>query len=89
MKLKFEKSFKKDLEKIEDKGALKKVKETIEMLEKVDSISEFHGDLKRLKGDKRYWRIRIGEYRIGLEIDRNTVIFVRILHRRDIYRYFP
>ncbi|NPA92437.1 MAG: type II toxin-antitoxin system RelE/ParE family toxin, partial [Chloroflexi bacterium] len=36
-----------------------------------------------------FYRIRLGDYRLGLEIEGDTVVFVRFLHRRDIYRYFP
>ena len=52
-------------------------------------MEEFRGDLRKLKSGKNRWRIRIGDYRVGLEIEEGTVIFVRILHRRDIYKHFP
>ena len=44
---------------------------------------------KKLKGYKNLWRIRIGDYRIGLEYRNSKVIFRRILLRKDIYKYFP
>ncbi len=37
----------------------------------------------------RYYRIRVGDYRIGVEVVGDEILFVRILHRKDIYRYFP
>jgi mRNA interferase RelE/StbE len=46
-------------------------------------------NLKKLRGGDRYYRIRIGDYRIGLAVEESTVIFVRFLHRKDVYRYFP
>jgi mRNA interferase RelE/StbE len=40
-----------------------------------------------------YYRIRTGNFRIGVKIvsveSENVVIFVRALHRKDIYRKFP
>jgi mRNA interferase RelE/StbE len=45
--------------------------------------------LKKLQGFKSVYRIRIGDYRIGIFIDGNTVQFVRVLNRKDIYKYFP
>jgi mRNA interferase RelE/StbE len=45
--------------------------------------------VKKLKGSEDYYRIRIGNYRVGIILADDTVIFVRFLHRRDIYRYFP
>ena len=47
------------------------------------------GDLKKLRGGERYYRIRLGEYRIGLILEGDKVVFVRFLPRKDIYRYFP
>ncbi|MBX6423784.1 type II toxin-antitoxin system RelE/ParE family toxin [Thermosulfurimonas sp. F29] len=89
MKVKFEKSFKRDLKKIKDKTVLAKVKDTIEILENIGEIAEFKGDLEKLRSGSNQWRIKIGDYRIGLEIEEDTVIFVRILHRKDIYKHFP
>ncbi|CAN5241257.1 hypothetical protein BH20GEM2_BH20GEM2_03470 [soil metagenome] len=45
--------------------------------------------LKKLSGRGPYYRLRVGGYRIGIRIDGDTVTFVRVLPRRDIYRYFP
>jgi mRNA interferase RelE/StbE len=33
--------------------------------------------------------IRVGDYRIGVVLEDGVVTFVRVLHRRDVYRYFP
>jgi mRNA interferase RelE/StbE len=46
-------------------------------------------NIKKLKGEGAYYRIRVGDYRIGITADEDTVIFVRVLHRKDVYRYFP
>ena len=45
--------------------------------------------LKKIKNSTSFYRIRIGSYRIGLFLDKDTVVFQRILHRKDMYRYFP
>ncbi len=45
--------------------------------------------VKKLSGGGPYFRIRIGDFRIGLRVEKDTVTFVRVLSRRDIYRYFP
>ncbi|GIX48890.1 MAG: toxin RelE [Candidatus Tectimicrobiota bacterium] len=88
MKLEFRASFAKDLKRIRDKPLLRRVKETINDVEAATSIREIK-DLKKLRTEGRYYRIRLGDYRIGLIIEGDTVIFVRILHRSEIYRYFP
>ncbi len=46
-------------------------------------------NLKKLKGFKHYYRIRFGEYRAGITIRDNILVFERLLHRKDIYKYFP
>jgi len=47
-------------------------------------------DIDRMKGFEHYWRIRIGNYRIGIKItDDNTIIFYRVKSREEIYRAFP
>lgn len=43
-----------------------------------------------MEGYSAFYRIRIGDYRIGLQIESdNLVYFVAFDHRRDIYRHFP
>jgi len=47
-------------------------------------------NVKKLQGFKKYYRIRLGDYRLGIElIDENTVLFILIAHRKDIYKNFP
>jgi mRNA interferase RelE/StbE len=45
--------------------------------------------LRKLSGSQHHFRLRVGEYRIGLVINNDVVEFVRCLHRREIYRFFP
>ena len=44
---------------------------------------------KKLTGFKNAYRIRLGSYRIGFFFESETVELVRILNRKDIYKYFP
>jgi mRNA interferase RelE/StbE len=46
-------------------------------------------NIKKLSGFKYHYRIRIGNYRVGIVIKNNEVIFERFLHRKDIYKYYP
>jgi mRNA-degrading endonuclease RelE of RelBE toxin-antitoxin system len=45
--------------------------------------------VKPMKGYPGRYRVRIGNYRIGIEVQGNTVEMMRVLPRRDFYRYFP
>lgn len=42
-----------------------------------------------MEGYKDYYPIRIGSYRIGVKIIKNTVIFSAFMHRKYIYKRFP
>jgi len=88
VKLAYEACFEKDLKNINDKNLLKKIKSTIEEIRKTDKLSSI-SNLKKLRGYETFYRIRIGDYRIGIEIIEDCVIFTRVLHRKEVYRYFP
>jgi mRNA interferase RelE/StbE len=84
----FRRSFERDLKKIREPHVLFQVRATIENVEAADSLSDV-AHLEKMSGSSGYYRIRIGDYRIGVAIDGEDVEFVRCLHRREIYRYFP
>jgi len=86
--VRFETSFEKDLKKVKDKKLLKRVREAIDEVKKAQDLGDVKS-LSKLKGYKTFYRIRLGDYRIGLDVAEDKVIFTRILHRKDIYRYFP
>ncbi len=88
MKTAFRKSFAKDLRQIHDKDILNQVQKIISEIEEFKNIREIQ-DLKKLSRETRHYRLKLGDYRIGLIIEGQTVTFIRILHRREIYRYFP
>ena len=46
-------------------------------------------NVKALVGTTNRYRIRVGDYRIGLELNGETLEIMRVLHRREFYRYFP
>ena len=89
MRAEFRKSFARDLRRRKnDPDFLGRVKEIIEEVELAETASRIT-NLKKLKGESDYYRIRFGNYRIGIKIEDDLVIFIRVLHRKEIYRYFP
>jgi mRNA interferase RelE/StbE len=89
MNIEIKKSFSRDVKKILDKKLLTSIHDIIEGIQQAQSISEIK-NIKNMEGAKNHYRIKSGEYRLGLFIDENkTVFIVRFLHRKDIYRYFP
>lgn len=49
------------------------------------------GRLEKLKGSREYYKMKFGDYRVGLQIDKKDkkIEFRRVRHRKEIYRYFP
>jgi mRNA interferase RelE/StbE len=45
--------------------------------------------VKKLYGQEGAYRIRLGAYRLGFFWDGKTLTFARVLHRKEIYRFFP
>ena len=84
----FRRSFERDLRRIRDRRVLDRVREVIEAVEAADALSDLP-NLKKIRGGDGYFRARVGDYRIGLFVESGEVEFVRVLPRRDIYRYFP
>jgi mRNA interferase RelE/StbE len=88
MNVSIDKSFEKDTNKINNKELLSKI---VDCIENVKNGSTIHSikNLKKLKGSNHYYRIKIGDYRVGIFIEKETVEFIRFLHRKDVYKYFP
>ncbi len=88
MKVVFLEKFSKDLDKLKDNKARQTIKNAILKLEEAPTLHNVTG-LKRLKGEKDAYRLRAGNYRIGLYIHGETVEMARVAHRKDIYDFFP
>jgi len=88
VKTEFKASFLKCIHKIADNNLKAKINECIQNVELSDNIKQIN-DLKKLKGHKSFYRIKLGDYRIGVKIDSDVVVFVTVAHRKDIYNLFP
>jgi len=88
MNVSFDNSFYKRLVKIKDKAILEKVKQTILQVEEAKGIQHIPNILK-MEGFNNFYRIRIGDYRIGLELKKDTLWFITVANRKDIYKSFP
>ena len=88
MEIKIDKSFQKDTSRIKDKSVLQRIANTIANVQRAKTLGEIKS-LKKIQGTQSMYRIRIGDYRLGIIIIDNTIEFIRCLHRKDIYKYFP
>ncbi len=57
--------------------------EELPNIEKLENVK----NLKQLKGSDCRYRIRVRDYRIGIEVHGNKIEVMR--HRKDFYKYFP
>jgi len=88
MKVEFHKSFERDLRRVRDRNLLERVEAVLVELEgseTLDSIS----NIKAMKGHPDYFRVRIGDFRLGFRRIDDGVRIIRFLSRGDIYRKFP
>ncbi|MFO0322818.1 MAG: type II toxin-antitoxin system RelE family toxin [Bacteroidota bacterium] len=46
-------------------------------------------NIKKLTGFKDYYRFKIGDYRVGFSYLNGSVLLITVLHRKDIYKFFP
>jgi len=88
LKVEFTASFKRDLKRISDSTFLQRVNVAVLDVQSAESIQAIR-HVKKMGGAKGHYRIRVGEYRIGVRIMGDMVTFVRVLDRKDLYKYFP
>lgn len=87
MKTAFTSRFLKDLEKLPDPATKAAVADVIEAIENASDLAGLAG-LKKLQGYKTAFRIRVGDFRIGVFVSRGEVEFARVVNRKDIYKLF-
>ena len=88
MKVEFTASFKRDLKRISDSTFLRRVNAAVLDVQSAESIQAIR-HVKKMGGAKGHYRIRVGEYRLGVRIMGDMVTFVPVLDRKDLYKYFP
>jgi len=89
MIVRIDKSFQKDVSKINDAKIKLAIIEIVSLIEETESLSSIN-NLKKLVGHKDLYRVRLGNYRIGLRFTEDQeLILIRFLHRKDIYQKWP
>jgi mRNA interferase RelE/StbE len=82
-------SFLKDLKLLKSTPYYQKIKKfCFTELPACSTVKEIR-NLKKLEGHSNFFRIRIGDYRIGLYVKNNSIQILRVLDRKEIYRFFP
>jgi mRNA interferase RelE/StbE len=88
MKVKYSKKFLKQLAAIPSDIRSKIESFVFEELVLTLSIYEM-GKVEKMKGYDGFYKVRFGNYRLGLVIENEIVAVKTVVHRREIYKFFP
>ena len=81
-------SFHRDIKKLKDKEQAARLKEILSEIKAAKNLSEIK-NIRKIEGFPNHYRIKTGDYRVGLVLSGDAIILVRFLNRKEIYRYFP
>ena len=84
-------SFVKELKRLPPK-IQQSVFKILQTLRDSETLEKSGVDWTRMEGQKKtegYYRIRVGQYRVGIEYVHPDVIVVTVLSRGDVYKHFP
>jgi mRNA interferase RelE/StbE len=89
MEVRFSKAFEKQTTDIKDKALFERLCKVIKTVANCKTISNIP-NLKPITGYSGYYRIRLGDYRIGISVEGKTVWF-HFFGKRDesTYKKFP
>ena len=88
MKIEYSKKFLKELALIPSESRIPIEKFIFEIFPQFNNIYECNR-IVPMKGYKDYFKIRFGNYRVGIKKEGDFIIVKRVLHRKEIYKYFP
>ena len=88
MDIQVNKKFLKELSALPIKERTKIEKFLFEEVETYENL-KLIPNMGKLQGYHDFYKIRFGNYRAGVRFKNNTLIFERLLHRKDIYKFYP
>jgi mRNA interferase RelE/StbE len=89
MIVEFDQSFAKSIERLKNRELKERIKKTILKFESSPNLTAIPS-VKEMKGHPGFFRLRVGDYRVGFElISPNKILLILVAHRKDIYKKFP
>lgn len=89
MEVQYRQLFLKDLKKLRKQSIYDQIYEiAFTTLPNARSLQEIT-NVKAMKGYSERYRIRVGDYRVGIVVQNGSIEIMRVLHRREFYRFFP
>ena len=59
-----------------------------EQLPDAQTIAEL-GTIEKMQGQGGYYKGRFGSFRVGMQLEADTLVLKVVMDRKDIYKYFP
>ncbi|MEI6333930.1 MAG: type II toxin-antitoxin system RelE/ParE family toxin [Methylococcaceae bacterium] len=88
MEVSYSKKFLKQLADVPGKTRVKIENFALNELISVFSVSSL-GKVEKMQGYDGFYKVRFGNYRVGLVIQNETITVKTVMHRREIYKFFP
>ncbi|MGZ4969436.1 MAG: type II toxin-antitoxin system RelE family toxin [Methylobacter sp.] len=88
MKVEYSKKFLKELAAVPSDIRSKIENFVFDELVSTTSIYEM-GKVEKMKGYDGFYKVRFGNYRLGLILKNETITVKTVMHRREIYKFFP
>ncbi|MCW0484986.1 type II toxin-antitoxin system RelE family toxin [Gaoshiqia sediminis] len=88
MKIEYRSSFVKDIKKLKSTALSKLIKSVIENCENAHTISDIK-HCEPLQSRGKFFKIKHGQYRFGVFIDKGTIEFLKFGTRQNFYDDFP
>ena len=89
MQVRYKPSVGRDLRRVRNASLRRRIDRKIAELQAADSITEVSSVQRLTSPSGNDYRIRIGDYRLGVTVEGDLAILVAFGHRGDIYRRFP
>jgi mRNA interferase RelE/StbE len=88
LRITIDRKFLKDLARIPVKDRTRIEAFAFQELEQYKHLHEI-GNLEKLHGHDTFYRARFGNYRVGVRYENDELTLERVLHRKEIYKFFP
>jgi len=88
MEIAFTKTFSKQIDDLRNETLKTRLSQAVQNVILASTLQDIT-NLKKMKGHQTAYRIKIGDYRVGLFFEEETIIFAYLAHRKDIYNRFP
>jgi mRNA interferase RelE/StbE len=88
MIVKYNKNFLKELNKLPNNISANIENFVFETLPKNDNLQSV-GKIEKLSGHKNCFKVRFGNYRVGIKKQDDEIIIATVKHRKEIYKFFP